>query len=142
MSSRRTSFTEAEETIGDALRAIEEFSRTLQDLSDAGDQVRSHLEEPEIVSDLFSSSMADFLEALEQRIAEAAQLTGGADASGTTLQSRDSPAYAGSGTLAVVSLHEFNEAVSQLISALSRIEAVMERATDIQVTVSAGDGWD
>ena len=98
-----------------------------------------------------SQIMEGILHALEQRFAETARFMDDDAAAMSRGERRDSfsgnfgaPGTAPGGMegLALVRVDELNEAVTQFISALGRIEQTMEKATDIQVTVSAGDGWD
>jgi len=98
-----------------------------------------------------SEVMGGIMQALEQRFAETARFMDDTVAAITREERHDSfsgslgfPGTAPGGTegLALVSVDELNEAVRQFISALGRIEQTMEKATHIQVTVSAGDGWD
>lgn len=98
-----------------------------------------------------SEVIGGIMQALEQRFAETARFMDDNAAAISRGERRDSflgslgaPGTAPGGMegLALVSVDELNEAVTQFISALGRIEQTMEKATDIQVTVSAGDGWD
>lgn len=56
--------------------------------------------------------------------------------------SRGADSEGDAGELGVIRVDELNQAIEQFISTLGRIEQIMEKATDIRVTVEAGDGWD
>ena len=106
----------------------------------------------ESLLDRVSSLMAGVLEAVDERITQVAQSMDDALTSANGAASR-SPSIGGFGQSGpasqgeaaqwgVIRIDELNQAIAQFISTLGRIEAVMEKATDIQVTVEAGDGWD
>lgn len=104
--------------------------------------------------DQVSSLMPGALQAFEQRLNRVAQFlddavtlehnpesqvpsTGSFGRFGSGMSSPDEDGGRG-----VIRVDELNQAIEQFISTLGRIEQIMEKATDIRVTVEAGDGWD